>query len=207
MNPTWLAFRRLLPVWLPAVALAIGSIAFFVWQSSGSVGRAAQIEDRIDELEDRIARLERIRELAAAEREHVIELDERFRHLYEEVFGSLENRLVAILREIGRAAAEAGLRPESYSYAAATDRQMGQIRFTTGFAVDGEYSQIRRLLAGLQASEEFLIVEDIAFTGDEMGSTRSLSIVLRVATYLAEADREQLRRLTGGLAAVEGAGG
>lgn len=207
MSSTWLAFRRLLPVWLPAAALAVGSIAFYGWQSSGSVGRAVQIESRIDELEDRIARLERIRDLAAAERDHVVALDERFRYLYEEVFGSLEDRLVEILRAIGSAAAEAGLRPESYSYAATTDRQVGQIRFTTGFSVEGEYSQIRRLLAELQASEEFLIVVDIAFAGDEMGSTRSLSIVLRVATYLAEADREQLRRLTGGLVAVEDLGG
>ncbi len=203
MNSTWRAFQRLLPIWLPMVLLAVGSIGFYIWQSSGSVGRAAQIEGRIGELEEEIARLERIGGQTTAEHQHVIGLQDQFRHLYDEVFGSLDSRLVAIMRAVGEAAGQAGLRPERYGYSAQRDRALGQIRFTVAFSVDGEYGQVRKLLAGLQSSDEFLIVDDLSFGGDEFAATRKLGIRLRVSTYLSEADEDQLRRLTGGLESAE----
>lgn len=203
MNSTLRAFQRLLPVWLPVALLAVGSIGFYVWQSSGSVGRAAQIEGRIGDLEEEIARLERIGGQTTAEHELVVGLQSQFRHLYDEVFGNLDRRLVAIMRAVGQAASQAGLRPEGYSYSAQKDRALGQIRFTVSFAVEGEYAQVRKLLAGLQSSDEFLIVDDLTFAGDDFATTRKLGMRLRVSTYLSEADEEQLRRLTGGLETPE----
>ena len=43
MTPAWQPWQRLLPVWLPAVALFVISGSFYAWQTSDSVGRAAQI--------------------------------------------------------------------------------------------------------------------------------------------------------------------
>jgi hypothetical protein len=73
--------------------------------------------------------------------------------------------------------------------------------------VVGQYPQIRKLIAAIQSSPEFLVVEQIAFTGDEGTTTQDLKVSVRVATYLSEADRETLDRLTGGIRDAAAAGG
>ena len=64
--------------------------------------------------------------------------------------------------------------------------------------------QIRKLLTGLQSSPEFLVVDQIGFRGEEGPVTRELSIGIGIATYLAEADMEQLQQLGGGRHASQG---
>jgi Tfp pilus assembly protein PilO len=121
------------------------------------------------------------------------------------VFGSLEDRLTRILRAVGAATRSSGLRPGSYSYSANEDRSTGFIRFGVRFSVDGEYHQIRQMLAELQSSPEFLIVENLGLSGDEDPVRQELSINVSIATILTEADAEQLRRLTGGISTPVGA--
>jgi Tfp pilus assembly protein PilO len=186
-------------VWLPAVLLCLASCVVYLWQTSGTVGRAAQIQESITDLEVELGRLERMRNQARGERAAVAELDRQFTHLYEDVFGSLEDRLTRILRAVGSATRTAGLLPGSFGYSAAEDDKLQHIRFGIQFSVSGEYQQIRRLLAELQASPEFMIVEHIGFAGEEEATSRDLKISLRLATVFAEADEELLRRLTGGI--------
>lgn len=196
----WRAWRRLLPVWLPAVVLCVASIVLYAWQTSGSVGTAASLTGDIEELQAEIERLERIRDEAAEARTQVERVQQRFQVLYGEVFGSLDERLSRILRAVGAATREAGLYPGSYSYQAEQQRA-GQYRFSVQFNVEGRYEQIRRLLAELQTSPEFLIVDNVSFAGEEEAMHEGLRISIRVSTYLAEADEEDLRRLTGGIVA------
>lgn len=199
MNRALLPWRRLLPVWLPAVALFLLAGAALIWQTSESGGRAALIRNNIADLEVELVRLEQVRGRAEGERIAVGELNGRFEELYHDVFGNLEIRLIPILRGMGVATREAGLLPGGYSYVAEEVRKLGYTRFTIQFAVTGEYSQIRQMLAALQTSEEFLVVDSIAFSGEEDGAGRGLKISVRVATYLAEADQRTLDRLTGGI--------
>jgi Tfp pilus assembly protein PilO len=195
----WRPWQAKLWVWLPAVLLCLASSVVYLWQTSGTVGRAAQIQKSITDLEVELGRLERIRNQARGERAAVAELDRQFTHLYEDVFGSLEDRLTRILRAVGSATRAAGLLPGSFGYSAAEDDKLQHIRFGIQFSVSGEYQQIRRLLAELQTSPEFMIVEHIGFAGEEEATSRDLKISLRLATVFAEADEELLRRLTGGI--------
>ena len=146
MNRALLPWRRLLPVWLPAVALFLGSGSFYVWQTSDSVGRAAQIRSDIETLETEIRRLERVRDQADDERDAVTTLNGQFERLYGEVFGDLEDRLTNILRAIGSATRQAGLLPGSFSYTAQPDRKLGYTRFGIQFAV----TRLTGLLGGFQ---------------------------------------------------------
>lgn len=203
MNGHWHAWRTMVAVWLPALVLCIVSIALYGWQTSGTVGRAAKLSDEVAELERDIDRLRRLREQVVAERTAVAILNGQLDRLYGEVFGDLEARLVRILRAVGLATREAGLVPDSFGYGASEDSKLQHTRFTTQFAVDGEYQQIRRLLAALQESPEFLIVENLAITGEQETVSRQLQMAIRIATYLAEADAETLRRLTGGIQSLE----
>jgi hypothetical protein len=55
------------------------------------------------------------------------------------------------------------------------------------------------MLAALQSSPEFLVVENMNLSGDEDPVSRGLAISVNISTFLAEADATQLRRLTGGI--------
>ena len=127
------------------------------------------------------------------------EINRQFDLLYNDVFGDLDQRLTRILRAVGSATREAGILPGTFSYTAAVDQVTGFIRFGIRFSVDAEYVQIRAMLAALQSSPEFLVVENLNLSGDEDPVSRELTISVNIATFLAEADAAQLRRLTGGM--------
>lgn len=192
-------WRRLLAVWLPAVVLCVVTAGAYVWQTSESGGRRSQIRNQIEELEQEITQLERMQQETESDREAVEEIDRQFDLLYNDVFGNLDQRLTRILRAVGTATREAGILPSSFSYTAATDNETGFIRFGIRFSVDAEYMQIRRMLASLQSSPEFLVVENLNLSGDEDPVSRELAISVSISTFLAEADAGQLRRLTGGI--------
>ena len=201
------AWRRLLPIWLPAVLIAVSSVALYVWQTSDRVGRAAQLENQIVTLEREIARLEGLRDRAAEERQLDVDIENEFRRLYGDVFGRLDERLTRILRGIYAATRDAGLNPGSFAYKLDDKGLSGAERFTISFAVAGEYPQVRQMLAALQQSPEFLVVDSIQFTGEAEAVTRHLAITVRVSTFVSEADPEQLRRLTGGVSEAALIGG
>jgi Tfp pilus assembly protein PilO len=206
MTAPWRPWQARILVWLPAVLLFFASLAVYLWQSSGLVGREAGLRQSITELETEVARLERIRQQAVSERDQVVELDRQFSYVYQEVFGNLDDRLTQILRAVGGATREAGLLPGSFNYSAIENKKLQHVRFGIQFSVAGEYPQIRRLLAALQASPQFLIVEHIGFAGEEEATSRDLHISLKLATVFAEADRQLLQRLTGGIRPVESPG-
>lgn len=199
-------WQRLLPVWLPAVVLCIAAAVVFVWQTSESGGRRAQVRDRVADLEAELVRLDGLMRATGGDREWVADIERQFETLHGEVFGTLEGRLTDILRAVGSATRDAGLLPGAYSYAAEEDRATGFVRFSIQFSVEGEYGQIRRMLADLQSSPEFLLIEALSLQGDEDPVARELRISVKVATFLVEADAQQLRRLTGGATATAGGG-
>lgn len=192
-------WRRLLVAWLPSVILCLITASFYIWQTSESGGRRAQIRNEIEQLEQEIARLESMQQAAASDRAAVAEINRQFDFLYNETFGNLDERLTGILRAVGAATREAGILPSTFTYSAKEEQQTGFIRFGVRFSVQAEYQQIRQMLAALQESPEFLVVENLNLTGDEDPIKRELAISVNIATFLAEADQAQLRRLTGGI--------
>ncbi len=197
-------WRRLLSIWLPAVVLCLGAVVLYVWQTSESGDRRAQVQDRVVNLDAELKRLDSLMQATGGDREWVADIERQFTNLHDEVFGTLDGRLTNILRAVGSATRDAGLLPGSYSYSATVDKDTGFIRFGIQFSVEGEYRQIRRMLAELQSSPEFLVVEGLTLTGDEDPISQKLKISVRIATFLVEADPQQLRRLTGGIAGAAG---
>jgi Tfp pilus assembly protein PilO len=195
MNSWWLPWLKLAGAWVTAVILCLLGVVFLVWQTSGPMGRKGQIESQIDDLSAEIARLERMVSQAAAERVLVAETGAEIDRISEDVFGSLEERLTAVLREVGAIARGAGLIPQAFGYTLGREEESGGVRFAISFSVDGTYQQVRQLLSGLQASPQFLIIDRISFKGEEDPRSQSLAIRLQVSTYLADAEPEELRAL------------
>jgi Tfp pilus assembly protein PilO len=207
MTFDWRPWRQMLAVWVPAVLLAAMSVGFFLYQTSDTVGRSAAVAAKIDEHSAEVERLSALYELVEADRREVEELQASFQHLNDEVFADLDLRLTRILRAVGSATRDAGLLPGAYSYSAKEAKELGYVRFGIGFQVVGEYAQIRSMLASLQASPEFLIVDGLSLAKDEDPASRALDIGVRISTYLDAVDPDRLRRLTGGIAAAEAEGG
>lgn len=192
-------WRQMLPIWLPVVILGVASVGFFFYQTSDSVGRRATLAADIDELSAEVERLKALRELVVADRREVEELQAGFQDINDRVFSDLDLRLTRIMRAVGSATRDAGLLPGSYSYSANEDRNLGYVRFGIGFQVVGEYAQIRKMLASLQNSQEFLIVDALSLTKADDLASRELDIGVRLSTYLSEVDPDRLHRLTGGI--------
>ena len=192
-------WRQMLPIWLTAVILASVLVGFFFYQTSDSVGRKATLASDIEERGTEVERLQRLHELVSADRQEVEDLRLGFRDINDRVFSDLDLRLTRILRAVGSATRDAGLLPGAYSYSAKEEKRLGYVRFGIGFQVVGEYAQIRKMLASLQASPEFLIVGGLSLSKDEDLASRALNIGVRISTYLGEVDPERLLRLTGGI--------
>jgi hypothetical protein len=179
------------------------SIGFFFYQTSDSVGRRATLAADIERLTVEVARLKALNELVTADRREVEDLQAGFQDINDRVFSDLDLRLTRIMRAVGDATRDAGLLPGTYSYSANEDRSLGYVRFGIGFQVIGEYAQIRKMLASLQGSSEFLIVDGLNLSKADDVASRELKIGVRLSTYLSEVDPDRLRRLTGGIAAAE----
>lgn len=203
MNVDWRPWRQMLPMWLPAVFLALGLAGWFFYQTSDSVGRRATLASDIAEYSAEVERLEMLHELVVADRREVEELQTGFQDINDQVFSDLDLRLTRILRATGAATRDSGLLPDGFSYSAKEEKKLGYVRFGIGFQVDGEYPQIRKMLALLQASPEFLIVDGLTLAKDEDPASRSLKIGVRLSTYLGQVDPDRLRRLTGGIVETE----
>ncbi len=200
MNWHGMAWWRLIAVWVPAVVLCLLNIVVYAWLSSSSGGRAAGLREKVAECEEQVVELKGIRQAVQDERSQVEELDQELDTLHLQTFGGLDDRLTNILRAVGSATREAGLLPGKYNYSATDESKLQLVRFGISFAVIGEYQQIRQMLQALGASPEFLVVDRIKLKGEEGMTSQELRITVEVATYLSEADRAQLDRLTGKIA-------
>lgn len=207
MNVDLRPWKQLLPVWLPAVVLCAASVGFFFYQTSDSVGRRATLAADVVELSAEVERLEVLHELVTADRQEVDELQAGFQDINDRVFSDLDLRLTRILRAVGKATRDAGLLPGTYAYSADEKEKLGYVRFGISFQVSGEYAQIRKMLASLHASPEFLIVDALSLSKDEDLASRILDMGVRLSTYLGEVDPERLLRLTGSLSEESETGG
>jgi Tfp pilus assembly protein PilO len=199
MNPRFLPWVRLAWAWLLAVVFCLTAFGILIWQTSGPMGRRGLIQSQIEQLNQDIDRLAVMSRQAREERIRVVETGETLERIDGELFGKLDERMTAVLREVGLASRGAGLLPDGFSYGENTDNRTGGVRFGIGFSVEGTYEQVRMLLASLQASPQFLIIDSISFKGEEDARSQVLSIRLQVSTYLAEAELGKLRALIDGM--------
>ncbi len=195
MNPRFLPWVRLAWVWMVAVIFCLAALSVLMWQTSGPMGRRGLIESQIDQLNQEIDRLDVITNQARDERIRVAEAGETLEQIDGELFGKLDDRMTAVLREVGLASKVAGLLPAGFSYRETINNKTGGVRFGISFSVEGTYEQIRSLLVSLQASPQFLIIDSISFKGEEDARSQVLSIRLQVSTYLAETELGKLQAL------------
>ena len=186
-------WRRLWPYWVPAMLFMVANIAVYLAQTSTAMNRETRLRDQIERLQHEVVRLERIHADASADREAVADIEARLLEFNQTILGSPEERLIAILREIGTATRSAGLLTDRYQYSFSSDRDSSLVLFGISFRIEGTYDQVRQLLSSIQTSHQFLSVSRISFSGETDAQRRQLSISIRLETYFAVSDEEDLR--------------
>jgi Tfp pilus assembly protein PilO len=186
-------WRRLWPYWVAAMLFMLGNIAVYVAQTGTAMNRESRLRSDVQELEQEVVRLQRIQREAEADRAAVADIESRLREFKDSILGSPEERLIAILREIGTATRSAGLLTEGYRYRFSTNSDAPLLLFGISFRVVGRYDQIRQLLGEIQTSAQFLAVSRISFSGETDARQRQLDISIQMETYFAVDDEASLR--------------
>lgn len=195
MKSRFIPWIRLWWLWLPVSLFFLLCLGVLIWLIASPKGRMGVLETEVEELRATVIHLEKVNELAARERTEASQTSEDLQHVYEQIFGKLDERLTAVMRAVGTAARDAGMFPKSFGYAVNEDKNNGSTRFVISFSVEGTYEQVRQLLSSLQTSPQFLIIDSITFKGEDDPRSTNLKIRLEVSTFLSHTDPSALKKI------------
>ncbi|HEY0787403.1 MAG TPA: hypothetical protein VGE86_02080 [Thermoanaerobaculia bacterium] len=167
--------------WLLLVlgALLLANLLFFVTYRVRFQQRVEALDVRLDQTREQLSGARAARTAAEKElavyRQIITTLDT----VYDDWWGSPQDRLAPLLIELRSLAKRSGLVPRSISYSQAEARKEGDTSsLTIAFGVAGSYDQIRRLINLLELSDQFVIIDEITL-GQGNDQTLHLNIRLR----------------------------
>lgn len=153
-----------------------------------------------------VARRDEVRraaESAAASEKQLFETQEALTTFFSETLGKREDRIAPLLEELYRTTREVGLRPDSISYNSVDEP--GTDALTMSFAVAGPYRDVKRLLAALEGSKRFLVVERLALTGGAESDPEAVRITITFTNYFRPSSLRPIRKVRDTRAAGAGA--
>ena len=146
---------------------------------------------RFQALEDEIAEVRNLRTRTTQEvvrREGQVATVEatgsRVASLYREGFATERERVTDLIREVKDLADRSGLRPGSISYPEEQLEQYGLVEKSLVFTVEGNYTQLRRLINQLETTDTFVALESISLSE----ATPNLRIDLRLSTLFSDGE-------------------
>jgi len=112
---------------------------------------------------------------------------------YKKILRTKQENLIEVQREVNEIGSEFGIDPDTVSYASQDLPADGLERFSISLLLEGDYAALRKLIARVESSESFLIVDSISLTGTREGGLQ-LQMAINISTYfdapwLKEADR------------------
>lgn len=189
-------WRRRVWIWLPpAVALCVATL-FLIYLERGVRARGAALDARLQaaqlqhaEAQANLARFEKLAGAAQTTREQM-------EQMMAEKFATESGRFTDLIREIKLLAEHAGLDPRDIGYPEEDFAELGLVRRSFVFSVEGSYSNLRAFLYLLELSPSFITVDQIEVR--ELSGARGLGASLRLSTFFAEPDAAAARPAAGG---------
>ena len=118
----------------------------------------------------------------------------RVASLYREGFATERERLTNLIREVKDLADRSGLlHPGSISYPEEQLEQYGLVEKSLVFTVEGNYTQLRRLIDQLELTDTFVALESISLSE----ATPNLRIDLRLSTLFSDGESRATSREAG----------
>lgn len=183
-------------IWREKRWLLIALGVFFVVNLLFFVTYRVRFEQRVDDLD--VRREAVVSELAAARAERAsaekdvqtfTQIVSTIDTVYNEWWGTPQERLVPMLNEMRELARRSELQPPSTSYEKVEPQQNRSeaASLTIAFSVRGSYEQVRRLINLIEYSDEFVIIEEIGLASGSDGS--NLVLTIRLKTLFRAEDR------------------
>lgn len=175
-------WRQRVWLWVPALLFFLANATAYSIYRFGFADRVAGLQEDMEEtqkqlepLEQRGRHLQRLIQRAEANRRLV-------RQIYDDRFSTRSRRLTNISAEVERLARQAGLDPRSLTSPERDVAELGLIKRSFIFTVDGTYVELRRFINLLELSPSFLTLEEVRLGG---GEGEELQISLRLSTLFA----------------------
>jgi type IV pilus assembly protein PilO len=183
MSGSRMLWRRQLWIWLPPAVALLAATVYLVYLERGVRARGANLESRLEvaerqheEAQAALAKLEKLDGAAQATREQI-------QHLMEEKFATESGRLTSLIREIKQLAEHAGLDPRDIGYPQEELDELGLVRRSFIFSVQGSYANLRAFLYLLELSPSYVTVDQIELR--ELSGAKGLGVSLRLSTFFS----------------------
>ena len=171
-------------LWVPALLFFLANATAYSIYRFGFADRVAGLQEDMEEtqkqlapLEQRGQHLQRLIQRAEANRRLV-------RQIYDDRFSTRSQRLTNITAEVERLARQAGLDPREFTFPQREVAELGLVKRSFVFSVDGTYVELRRFINLLELSPSFITLEEVTLSGGgEEGE--ELRINLRLSTLFA----------------------
>ena len=199
MSGSYGLWRRQLWIWLPPALALLAATVYLVYLERGVRARGAKLEARLEvaqrQHQEAQAGLEKLEKLAGAAQA----TREQIQLLMEEKFSTESGRLTTLIREIKQLAEHAGLDPRDIGYPQEEYAELGLMRRSFIFSVQGSYANLRAFLYLLELSPSYVTVDQIELR--ELSGAKGLGVSLRLSTFFSvppEATPAAARPATGG---------
>lgn len=189
------AWWKYLWVWLVPAVLVVGNGVWLLGLRASVLGQGAQAVAQVRQKEEQVRELERVVRELSATRDRLARLRDELQRLRLEQMGSMRQRLVPFLHEVGSRAQKVGLFPERIAYAARQDSKSGLVHFTATYELNGSYEQLRTYVAELEALPQFVVIERLGLLGEDATSSTGIALQMVVGTYFSDWDRALLSQL------------
>lgn len=177
-------FGVLLAVLAANAAVLLSYRTFYDERLQALVSGQAALEARRDDAR-------RQAERAQASERRLFETQERLTAFFSETLGERKERIALLIEEIYRTSREAGLRPDQIAYSSIEEPGTDALVMT--FAVAGPYANVKRLLAELERSKRFLVVEQLSLAGGSLDDPDSVKISVTVTNYFRPGSLRPIR--------------
>lgn len=183
MSAAFGLWRRRLWIWLPPAVALTAATLYLVSLQRGVRSQGATLEARLEvaqrehgQAQTGLARLEKLAAAAQANRDETV----RF---MEEKFATEAGRFTSLVREIKQLAEHAGLDPKEIGFPEEAYAELGLVRRSFVFSVQGSYVNLRAFLYLLELSPSYVSVDSIQVR--ELAGGKGLAVNLRLSTFFS----------------------
>lgn len=175
------AWRRMLKIWLPGLLLLLVNLGVLSTYRLLFAGQTQLGTSRVERLNASLAGLEEHRRAL----DEVMARAETNRLRVEEFYGrwlsSEAERLTQVIAEVKRMAQAAGVKTSGFRYPDEALEELGLVRRSIVFSVDGSYKELRRFIYALERSEQFLVLDEIGLS-ETGGKSSDVRVRISVST-------------------------
>ena len=181
-------WRRRIWIWLPPAVALLAATLFLVTSGRGLRAQGANLEARLESAErahrEAQANLQRFEDLAATAQA----TRDQTALFVTETFATESGRFTNLVREIKQLAEHAGLDPREIGYPEETYAELGLVRRSFVFGVEGSYANLRAFLYLMELSPSYVTVDQIEVR--ELSGAKGLGVNLKLSTFFAAPAKE-----------------